>query len=200
FDLWKMPDGRLGILVADASGHGLGPALVVSQARTLVRALADYEPDPHAVLVRVNARLAEDLDWGQFVTAFLGFLSTDGQLHWSSAGHGPMLVRRRPGGELEDLDPPVQPLGVLPVWADGPPPPMQLEPGGQLILPTDGIFEASREDGEQLGVERMCRILDEHQHEPPEGLLAALRSAARAWSGKQEPLDDQTVVIVQREL
>src|SRR4051794_30244778 len=91
FDLWRLPDGRLGILVADASGHGLGPALIVSQARTLVRAISEMESDPHRLLVRVNARLAEDLEWGQFVTAFLGFLAPDGTLHWSSAGHGPVF-------------------------------------------------------------------------------------------------------------
>jgi sigma-B regulation protein RsbU (phosphoserine phosphatase) len=44
FDLWKLPDGRLGILVADASGHGIAPALVVMQARTLVRTLSETEP------------------------------------------------------------------------------------------------------------------------------------------------------------
>lgn len=199
FDLWTLPDGRLGVLVADASGHGLGPALVVSQARAMVRSLSDAVGDPHAVLARVNARLAEDLDWGQFVTAFLGFLSPDGLLHWSSAGHGPTLFRRSLADPLEDIDPPVQPLGVLSEWFDGPSPPIQLEPGGQLILSTDGIFEAARDDGEQLGVERMRGIVDRNRHEPPEGLLAALRSAAREWSGRQEPLDDQTLVIVQRE-
>jgi serine phosphatase RsbU (regulator of sigma subunit) len=76
---------------------------------------------------------------------------------------------------------------------------VQLGPGGQLILSTDGIFEAAREDGEQLGVERMREVAEQGRHEPPEGLLAAIRAAARVWAGKQEPLDDQTLVIVQRE-
>lgn len=199
FDLWKLPDGRLGILLADASGHGIGPALVVSQARTLVRALSDMLTDPHQILVQVNARLAEDLDWGQFVTAFLGFLSPDGLLHWSSAGHGPLLVRRGLATELELLDPPVQPLGVVPKWFDPGPPPYQIEPGGQLILVTDGIFEASCETGEQLGVERMCAIVERCRNDSPECVLDELRKSARDWYGKDEPMDDQTIVIVQRE-
>src|SRR4051794_14389294 len=116
FDLWQLPDGRLGILLADASGHGLAPALVVSQARTLVRALSEIEADPHELLARVNARLADDLEAGQFVTAFLGFLSPGGELRWSSAGHGPLFLRRRTGEPLETLEAPVQPLGVLSEW------------------------------------------------------------------------------------
>jgi sigma-B regulation protein RsbU (phosphoserine phosphatase) len=199
FDLWTLPDGRLGIFVADASGHGIGPALVVSQVRTLVRALSEMVGDPHQILARVNARLADDLDWGQFVTAFLGFLTTDGELQWSSAGHGPLLFRRTADGPVELLDPPVQPLGVVLKWFDPAPDPIQIEPGGQLILVTDGIFEAATAGGEQMGVERMCAVVEASRHELPEAILAALRNEARAWYGKDEPADDQTVVIVQRE-
>jgi phosphoserine phosphatase RsbU/P len=199
FDLWRLPDGRLGILVADASGHGLGPALIVSQARTLIRALSDIETDPHAILARVNARLSDDLEWGQFVTAFLGFLSPDGELRWSSAGHGPIFFRTRAGVPMASVDPPVQPLGVIPRWMDDAPPPVRLEPTGSLMLVSDGIFEATNVAHDQMGIERMCQTLDDHQHKPPTEVLAALREAVRRWHGKQDPLDDQTIVIVQRE-
>src|SRR5581483_8381161 len=80
FDLWKMHDGRLGIFLGDASGHGLAPALVVSQVRTLVRSISETESDPGVLLGRVNTRLAEDLETGRFVTAFLGFMTSDGTL------------------------------------------------------------------------------------------------------------------------
>jgi phosphoserine phosphatase len=199
FDLWRLPDGRLGILVADASGHGLGPALVVSQARTLIRALSDLEGDPHSILARVNSRLADDLEWGQFVTAFLGFLSPDGELRWSSAGHGPIFFRTRTGLPMTSVDPPVQPLGVIARWFDDAPQPVRLEPTGSLMLVSDGIFEATNVSHDQLGIERMCQTLDEHQHKPPTEVLAALRESVRRWHGKQDPLDDQTIVIVQRE-
>lgn len=201
FDLWQLPDGRLGILLADASGHGLAPALIVSQARTLVRALSEIEADPHELLARVNARLAADLEAGQFVTAFLGFLSPAGELRWSSAGHGPLFLRRKTGEAMDTLEAPVQPLGVLSEWFDDAevPPPALLEEAGSVILVTDGIFEATNAAGEQFGVERMCQILDDHQFEEPEKILAALREAVRNWHGKQEPLDDQTIVIVQRQ-
>src|SRR5688500_900324 len=66
FDLWKLPDGRLGILLADASGHGLAPSIIVSQVRALVRAISEIETHPDKVLDRVNARVAADLEPGRF--------------------------------------------------------------------------------------------------------------------------------------
>ena len=198
YDFWQLSDGRLGVLVADASGHGLAPALIVTQVRTLVRAISEMEPDPHKVMVRVNARLAGDLEWGQFVTAFLAFLSPAGELHWTSAGHGPVLLRPQMGQPLLTLDPPVQPLGILDAWTDDAPPPVRIEPGGALILVSDGIFEATNPAGEQFGVERMTALLDACQSRPAADALACLRDAASLWHAKPDPLDDQTIVIVQR--
>lgn len=199
FDLWTLPDGRMGIFVADASGHGLAPAMIVSQARTLVRALCEMESDPHELLARVNRRLAEDLDWGKFVTAFLGFLSPEGELDWSSAGHGPTILRPRCRAPVEVLEPPVQPLGVVSDWFDGAPPRARLHPTGSLTLISDGIFEALNERNEQFGTERLVRVLDAQPDTcRPEEIIAAIRQAVRDWQGPLEPHDDQTIVVVQR--
>jgi phosphoserine phosphatase len=197
WDMWKMPDGRLGIFLADASGHGIGPALVVSLARTLARAISSSDPDPHRLLARINTRLTEDLEWGRFVTAFLGFLSPDGWLHWSSAGHGPALVRREAGGALEELEPPVQPLGVVREWTEDAPPPVRLEPGGSLIVVSDGIYEASNSAGELFGTPRFMRNLEDLRAEPPNTIVEGLRKVVDTWQGSGEPLDDQTIVAVQ---
>jgi phosphoserine phosphatase len=199
FDLWKLPDGRLGLFLADASGHGLAPALVVSQARTIVRTVADIERDPHRVLGRVNARLIEDLEWGQFVTAFLGFLSPAGELHWSAAGHGPSFLRPTCGGPVMLLEPPLPPLGVMSDWADVAPPPARINPSGSLVLLSDGVFEAGRPDGEQFGIERIEEVLDDQPNTcTPGEIIAALRAAVRVWQAGAEPQDDQTIVVVQR--
>lgn len=198
WDLWKMRDGRLGIFLADASGHGIGPALVVSQARTLVRAISETESQPHALLARVNGRLVEDLEWGRFVTAFLAFLGPDGGLAWSSAGQGPVLYRANLASPLESLDPPVQPLGILANWMEDAPASVRLEVGGSLILASDGIIEAFDPAGEPFGEQRMRRVLDACRHATPAEVVAALRASVTDWQGPGDPLDDQTIVIVQR--
>src|SRR5207237_2652946 len=93
YDLWTISDGKLGIFVGDASGHGLAPALVVSQARTLARALSEIDCDPRWVLTKMNNRLVNDLELGRFVTVFMACLDSGGCLTWSRAGHGPAMYR-----------------------------------------------------------------------------------------------------------
>jgi sigma-B regulation protein RsbU (phosphoserine phosphatase) len=198
WDMWMLPDGRLGIFLADASGHGIGPALVVSQARTLVRAIADTETNPHELLARVNARLCADLECGRFVTAFLAFLSPDGWLHWSSAGHGPSLLRTQSDGEFERLDPPVQPLGVMDDWDDVAPEPVRLKPGGSLVVVSDGVFEAMTPSGAMFGFDRVEQGVATLIGSPSSAVVNGLCNAVQAWQGAGDPLDDQTIVVVQR--
>src|SRR5205085_7493757 len=101
FDLWKTADGRLGIFLGDASGHGLAPAMIVSQARTLIRALSEIDCNPQWLLSRVNARLAMDMEDSRFVTAFAGCVGADGAVQWYSAGHGPIFITTGANGMVE---------------------------------------------------------------------------------------------------
>ena len=203
FDLWKLPDGRLGILVADASGHGIAPALVVMQARTLVRTLSDTEHDPLKLLVRINARLSEDMVAGRFVTVFLGFLAPDGWLEWSSGGHAPILLRPAPGRPARSLEPGLPPIGILDEMMEEASPPARLEPGGTLVVTSDGISEAFAPDGELFGEDRLLATLDACDADgacrDSRQVVTAVHRAAIAWQGgRDEPKDDQTVVVVRR--
>jgi len=198
FDLWPTPDGRLAVFLADASGHGLAPTLVVSQVRTLIRAFADIDPDPRSLMARANSRLSQDLEAERFVTAFLGFISTDGVINWCSAGHGPILLRCSGQHKVEEILPPELPLGVMPELTGEAPPPMRIEPGGGLAIVSDGIFEAMNPAGEQFTTERVIETLDGKCDRPPAEVISSLTSAATAWTGTDEPVDDQTIVVVRR--
>jgi CHASE2 domain-containing sensor protein len=198
FDLWKLPDGRLGILLADASGHGLAPSMIVSQVRALVRAISEIETHPDKVLDRVNARVAADVEPGRFATAFLGFLSADGELTWASAGHGPQLWCDVSTGQITEFDSTGLPLGVNDTWLGDVVPPLQLMPSGMLIVFSDGIFEAPSPEGPMFGVERVTEIVDRLRDAPAADIVAAVREAVTAWQGKDVPHDDQTTVVVRR--
>jgi len=92
YDYVPLEDGRLGIFLADATGHGIGPALIVSECRALIRALGTSVDDPAAILRRANILLNADLDSGRFVTTFFGVLEPSGHtLPYLSAGQGPVL-------------------------------------------------------------------------------------------------------------
>jgi len=198
YDLWSMADGRMGIFLGDASGHGIAPALVVSQARTLIRALSEINCDPLWLLSRVNARLACDLEPGMFVTAFMGCVGGDGTLKWSSAGHGPFFLRPSRGEKLRVLEPLGPPIGVLPELVCDEAPDHTLEPGGSLIVMSDGVFEARSARGELYDLDRVISLLDDNRARSPQEQLSAVRDAMLKWQGKEEPVDDQTVVIIQR--
>lgn len=197
FDLWILPDGRLGVFLGDASGHGIAPALVVSQARTLLRALCEVESDPADLIRRINARLSQDLTDGRFVTMFFALVAGDGTIEWTSGGHGPILVQRSPGGAVEQLMPP----GTMVGWIDPYPidrvAPLRLEPGGRLIVLSDGIFEAFAPTGEKLEVEPVIELVTGFGGSPQD-LLEEIRSLVRRWQQGDDPRDDQTAVIVQR--
>lgn len=198
FDLWPTPDGRLAVFLADASGHGLAPTLVVSQVRTLIRAFADIDSDPRSLIARANKRLAQDLEADRFVTAFLAFISTDGEMHWCSAGHGPILLRCGHDRHVEELQPPELPLGVMPELTGEEMPPLRIEPGGALTVISDGIFEAMNAAGEQFDMARVIATLDATKACAPAQILSTLTDAATAWTGSDEPVDDQTIVVVRR--
>jgi CHASE2 domain-containing sensor protein/serine phosphatase RsbU (regulator of sigma subunit) len=197
FDLWKLADGRLGILVADASGHGLGPSIIVSEVRALVRALCDLYPEPQQLLERVNARLAADLQGTKFCTCFVGFLTEEGKLSWGSAGHGPMLVTTIPGQPPRELEGTALPLGVSDQWlGDESVPPIQIESGGWLAVVSDGIFEQPDPKGEQFGIERVRLAIDQSRDASCEKVVEAVRSSLHRWQVVPEGVDDQTVVFI----
>ncbi len=197
YDLWPLPDGRLGVLVADASGHGIAPALVVSQVRALIRTLCDVDPDPGRILHRINHRLSQDLDRGRFCTVFLAFVAGDGTINWCSGGHGPILLHH-PGGATEVLDATMPPIGVMDDLPDTAPGPAMLPQGGWLIVPTDGITESQAPDGRMLGLQGVLDALAAQQFTTPEQLIACLQELLKKWQQGREAEDDQSAVVVRR--
>ncbi len=199
FDLWENSKGQLGVFLGDASGHGLAPAMIVSQARTLIRALAEIDCNPQWLLSRVNARLCCDMEDSRFVTAFAACVSGDGHVDWWSAGHGPIFIRPSLDVPLQLVNPQCPPMGVDPDMAPESPASVHLAPGGQLIVMSDGIFEAMRsQDRELFGLDRVVELFDRCINHSPADLLACIRESMIQWQGHEEPVDDQTVVIVQR--
>jgi CHASE2 domain-containing sensor protein len=199
YDLWALPDGRLAILLADASGHGLAPAMVVSQVRTLVRALSEVELHPHDLLKRVNARVGEDLEPGRFITAFLGYISPDGLLEYASAAHGPQFWYTENDPELHLLDSTGAPLGVDTEWlCDDPLPPIQIPEGGSLIIFSDGIFEALDPKGALFGLDRLTDLIGKYRTQQGKSLIKELIAQVQSWQQTQIPADDQTIVIARR--
>src|SRR5215210_4643086 len=113
YDFFELKYGRLGIVVGDATGHGVPAALVMASARSMLRAVAQASDSPGEALRRVNDPLATDIPSNMFVTCFYAILEPkSGSLSYANAGHDlPYLWR---GGDAEELRARGMPLGLLP--------------------------------------------------------------------------------------
>jgi serine phosphatase RsbU (regulator of sigma subunit) len=196
FDFIPQSDGHWGIAIGDASGHGIGAALLVAETRAYLRALALTRTDPGQVLDSVNQRLVEDVTTDHFVTLFLARLSPlTRSLVYSSAGHLPGYVLDGRGEVKLVLQSTGLPLGVDRTGDFPPGPAVRLEPGDLVFLLSDGIVEAPSGDGLLFGIGRTLEVVQARRHEPPADIVAALVQEVRSWS-QGAPADDMTAIIL----
>ena len=201
YDLIPLPDGRLGILVADVADKGLGAALVMVLSRTLIRSFAGlHAARPDLVLAATNRRILEDTDTNHFVTAFYGILDpATGTLTYCNAGHNPPLLLRADGGHgVRALDATGMALGVLEEasWGQST---VHITDGGMLVLYTDGITEAQNEQDEFFGATRLLDVLKAEPGHSAQGVLDAVLAEVHAFVGDTPQFDDITLLIAVRQ-
>lgn len=197
FDLAALPHRRLFVMMGDATGHGIGPALSVTQMQAMLRLAVRLDTGLDAAYRHVNNQLASDLPPERFVTGFIGVL--DARVHvleFHAPGQGPILHFRAATGAVERGLPTTFPLGAFPV--DQPRPSRRLEfaPGDIVALISDGVFEWPGRDGGEFGVERVEALLREHHGQPAAQLAALIHRQARAFGAAQA--DDVTIVLLHR--
>lgn len=202
YDIKRLPNGRLGLLVADVVDKGAGAALYMALSWTLFRTYAvEYPTQPELVLEAVNKRILEDTNAKQFVTAFYGILEPDtGTLAYCNAGHcPPFLLNAHDQDRIERLKRTGVPLGIFEdqTWNQGI---VQLYPGDVLVLYTDGVTEAQNEEkrffGEDRLLEAMRGRLANTALEMQSGIIRDLHS----FMGEASQTDDIVLSILMREL
>ncbi len=197
FDFVPLPDGRCLVVVADASGHGIGPALVVAETRAMLRAASFHKCDIGQVLSTVNTLLTQDLH-GRFVTCFIGLLDPATQtMTYASAGHGPILFFHRDTEQFDASPATAVPLGLFEDADYSEIETCRFAPGDFLAVTTDGFFEAANDTGELYGVDRLMELLACVKDEPAAEILRTLHNTIIAFAGEC-PDDDCTAVIVRR--
>ena len=163
YDLLPLPDGKLGILIADVSGHGTPAAMLMAVLHSLVHTYSGPPTQPARLFGHVNRYLTSlyTVRSDSFVTAFYGVYDPQTrQMVYSLAGHHPPRLKRCHDGSLAQLDQGRSlPLGISPVdsYHEGS---YQFMPGDQLVLCTDGILEAMNKEGELFGLERLDQVLE----------------------------------------
>ena len=192
------PDAPVGILIADASGHGPSAAVVMAILHAILHAYpfgGDTATEPSAVLRHVNQHLYAKRLTGSFVTAFYAvFDPRSGTLHYARAGHNPPLLRSV-DGSVSELDAVGSlPLGVMDA-AEFDCATVQLQPGETVVLYTDGISEAKNRQQRMFGIQRIRETITACAGDPSD-ILRSLDDAMSAFGAEPVITDDQTVVAL----
>ncbi|MCM3902658.1 MAG: serine/threonine-protein phosphatase, partial [Pyrinomonadaceae bacterium] len=170
-----MPDGRVAVSLADVTGHGIGPALVMAACRAYARANFLTSGDPTTVLDHLNQLLFEDLPPERFVTFAVALLDSSGsKLQMLSAGQGPLLVYRAATGETQNLEAQGIPLGLMPRIKYGRAIEVSLAPGDMFVMVTDGFYEWENPQGEDFGLARLQNVIQESCDYSPEEVIQRL--------------------------
>ena len=185
-------------MLADATGHGIGPALSVMQLRAMLRMAVRTGSGLEEMAAQMNEQLYADLPGNRFITTWLGLLRVDGTLSTYSGGQAPLLLYRAETDEVEVRNADATPFGLLPPVPVALPPPTELRPGDIYAVLSDGFFEAKDAAGLELGTETVIEILRRHRRAGADETLAALRAAVREFTGDAPLDDDRTAVIIKR--
>ncbi len=196
YDFLELSNGRLGLIVGDATGHGMPAALVMATTRGMLRAVVRSSESPGEVLARVNEALVAEIPQSTFVTCFYGVLDPEnGRFRYANAGHN--LPCRRHDGQADELRARGMPLGLMPGMSYEEKE-VVLKKGESAIFYSDGLVEAHDPDGEMFGFPRLRRMVAEHA----EGgsLVDFLMDELRSFTGGEgwEQEDDITLVTLQR--
>ncbi len=197
YDFFELTDGRYGFVIADVSGKGMGAALFMAVARTVMRTTAFVVDQPGACLSRVNDFLSVDNDTAMFATLFYGLLDpATGRFTYANAGHNlPYLMgqdchcRELPRtfgvalGAVGGLD-----------YGQGE---VVLTPGDRLVLYTDGVTEAIDEAGGFYGDERFAHLIQHHTGETsPRRLVDTIAADVASFAGRAPQADDITLMVI----
>ncbi len=193
YDFLDLGSGRLGLVVADIAGKGIGAALLMANLQAALRSqCATAWEQPERFLRSVNQLLFENTSDGDYATLFFAEYDDDTRkLRYSNCGHPPALLLRGDGG-LEKLGATCTVVGLFENWECAMEE-RELTPGDAILLYTDGVTEALNEEGEEFGEARLLQAARQHRALSLPELLAAVADQARRFSPHDQS-DDITLI------
>jgi sigma-B regulation protein RsbU (phosphoserine phosphatase) len=193
YDVMQLQDGRLVFAIADISGKGISAAILMANLQALLRTLADIGRSPGEVVSRLNHHLNQVTDDSKFATFFYAeWTPCERRLSFVNAGHLlPIVVGSCRGRRLDKGG---FPLGLF-ADADFEVGELTLQPNDILVLYSDGITEATSDDGEQFQEHRLQQAVEERCHAPLSEIQSHVLDSVHKWSDKDAE-DDMTLLIV----
>ncbi len=199
FDAISLDQKSVLILLADASGHGLGPAVSVIQFRSMVRIAYRLNNNLCGVLDCINNQMIEDLAAESFITAFAGTLDVEkNTINYHACGQAPLLHFHKSSGEIELLPASTLPLGIIINMPLDPPTPIEMQKGDIFAIISDGIFEQENLLGEQFGLKRTIHLIRDFNFLSMNDLAEKLHTQVMIHADKAVHDDDMTIVFIKR--
>lgn len=197
FDYLPMLNDRLGIIVGDVTGHGVGPALLMAETRAYLRVLAGRREDVGEILTRANSVLAEDVGNERFITMFLARLDPrTGLLVYASAGHPTGYILDAAGQVKATLPRTGVPLGLRPDTHYVASAEIPLAAHDIVVLVTDGIEESIAPDDTLFGIERVLAVIRANREKTAQHIVETIYQAVRQFSRNSPQIDDVTAIVI----
>jgi sigma-B regulation protein RsbU (phosphoserine phosphatase) len=198
FDLAMIDQGLL-VVLGDATGHGIAPALSVTQMQAMLRMAFRMGADLETAFMQVNNQLATYLADDRFVTAFIGLLDPAAhRMRFHSGGQAPILFFEAATHAFTRHKPTSFPLAAMPLRSLKPAVTVDMKPGDLMVLLSDGIYEYRNAGDEEFGEKRVEDIVRAHHAKSATDLAALLLGSVQAFAGNAMQEDDMTVVLVKR--
>lgn len=196
-DTADLGPGQVGIAVGDVTGHGIGAALLMTAARSSLRAnTRQHGTDLVKLFDKTNRDLVRDTGDDKFLTLFYGIVDDrDRSLTWVSGGHDPALWLHADRGTIEELPNTGMLMGMFEEATFEQAGPVRLKNGDVVVVGTDGIWEARDAGGNLFGKERLCEIL-RTTHGSAEEICRTVLKAVEDFVGSAPRLDDVTLVVL----
>ena len=199
YDFIHLPDGKLGVLIADVADKGLGSALYMALSSTLIRTFAnEYHRDPALVLKTANQHILRNARANLFVTVFFGVLDpTTGLLRYANAGHNPPYLWGMENG-IKTLNNTGMPLGIDEEneWGQNE---IVISHGEMLLMYTDGVTDAQNTAGEFIDRKIILSTLQQNLGKTAQEVQMNILDRVHRFVGDAPRFDDLTLVILSRE-
>ena len=195
YDIYRLDNNRLGILVADVSGHGVNSAMLSGMVKALAAPLSIAVLEPGELLAGLDVATEQYFPEGYFCTGF--YLIADeetGLLRYAGVGHPPGIVVGPNGTRTLPSNPGMLGIGMVDGTAGAAD---RLEPGESLVIYTDGLTDAMDPSDALFGEERLKTVLQSHYGSDPTNILNEVDKALYRHTAPGSPADDVNIIVLQ---
>ncbi|HEV3485047.1 MAG TPA: PP2C family protein-serine/threonine phosphatase, partial [Vicinamibacterales bacterium] len=209
YDFFKLPDDKLGVLIADVSGKGTSAALYMAELKGLVLSLSQIYQSPRQLLLEVNRIISDNLDSRSFITMTYAVLDLRGRvMTYARAGHTPLIHLTGSGDTTREAHMLVPDGLVVGLRIEGAAKKfaelleeeqISLQTGDVIVLYTDGITEAMDAESDLFGDARLRKLVEEHGHLDSSELRERILREIEAFVGGADQHDDMTMILIKVE-